>query len=52
MYTGTCALFDANNYQGDGNKGWTCYNKIEWQDFRNLKQTAIESMAADTEDDD
>lgn len=51
MYTGTCALLDANNSQGDGNGGWACYDKWERYDFKNLKQSAIESMAADTEED-
>lgn len=51
MYTGTCALFDANSFKGDGNKGWKCYSKYEHSDFRSLKQSAIESMPADTEED-
>ena len=51
MYTGTCALLDANNSQGDGNGGWACYNKAEKYDFSYLKQSAIDSMAADTEED-
>jgi hypothetical protein len=51
MYTGTCALFDANSKHADGNNGWKCYTKMENFDFKNLKQSAIESMAADTEED-
>jgi len=50
MYTGTCALFDANNAQGDGNTGWACYNKAEKHDFGFMKQKAIESMAIYEED--
>ena len=29
MYTGTCAWYDANNSEGDGNTGWACYDKQE-----------------------
>lgn len=28
MYTGTCALYDMHNPVGDGNGGWTCYDRV------------------------
>jgi len=51
MYTGTCAIYNSHHPTGDGNTGWSCYNKYEKNDFGYLKQSAIESMAADTEED-
>ena len=32
-YTGTCALYDDVNDRGDGNKGWTCNNKVETYEY-------------------
>jgi len=28
MYTGTCELYDMHNPTGDGNGGWTCFDRV------------------------